>query len=238
MKKRGEQGFTLVELLVVIAIIMVLAGIGCLFYFRNLDRPKATINAANLRAARSLLEAELLTDPDHPEAVLERVLRDAPGAVGMDGPGISIPDGTPMTGVIGENGVDTFYDGYNAEDFDNLFSGGEVAQTPSQETQESIEAPTQPARCAAANCISTDLVGEGYCAEHQIKYCRRFVKSGDNLMLCGEAYRDYCREAHYKIGPCTCTAKGSKNGDCRNCGHPHYDAACDYPEAIIPDNDI
>ena len=234
MKRGGEKGFTLMEMLVVIAIIMILAGIGCLFYFRNLNRPKAAINAANLRAVRTLLEAELLTDPDHPEDVLERVLSGAPGAVGMNGPGFSIPDGTPMR----VEGVDTFYGGYNAEDFDNLFSGGEVSQSPSPEPPESTDEPTRPVYCAAPNCISTDLVAEGYCADHQLKYCRRFVKSGDNLVLCGKAYRDYCREAHYKIGPCTCKATGSQNGLCRNCKHEHYLAPCAYPEAIIPDNDV
>lgn len=231
----SEKGFTLLEMVVVIAIIMVLAGISCMFFFRNLDRPKAVVNGANLRAVRTILEAELLIDPEHPDEVLDRVLSDAPGAVGMDTPGMSIPDGTPMDAVIGDDGVDTFYNGYNAEDFENLYqdedAGEEPTGEPSGEPEESTEAP----RCALPTCDSADLTEGGYCGDHQVKICGKSLRSGDGLVPCGREYRDYCWEEHYKMGPCPCEASSSKNRACSNCGHYHDPGVC-YELALVPDN--
>lgn len=222
--KEREKGFTLMEMVVVIAILAILAAIAFFFYFRNLDRPKATLNAANLRAARSQLEAELLIDPDHPEEVLERVIGGAPSALGIDVPGLYIPAGTPMEAVIGDDGVDTFYDGYNAEDLDDLFGDKE----PEEESKTSY--------CPVASCLSTDLMEDGYCGDHQMKTCPKSRRDGDALVPCGAGYRDVCSEAHYKTGFCSCKAAASLNKACRNCGHYHDSGNC-YTTVLVPDND-
>lgn len=218
-KRRKNRGFTLVEMLVVIAIISVLAAIVTLFLFRNVDRSRATVNAANLKAARSLLEAELQVDPDHPAEVLDRVLDSAPGAVGMDVPGLSVADGTPMEAVITETGVNTHYGGYDAEDFENLYgSGGE------SDTTAGTEPETKPVLCGVPSCFSTDLV-DGYCGDHQVKTCGRYLREGDQLVPCGGEYRDQCDEEHYKEVLCGCTRTGSQNRVC-SCGHWHYYVTC------------
>lgn len=230
----NDKGFTLMEMLVVIAIIAILASIGVFFYFRNLNRPKAILNASNLRGVRSILEAELAADPEHPEEVLDRVLSGAPGAVGMDTPEISVSNGTPMDAVIGEDGVDTFYDGYNAEDFENLYgSGGSDEEPP----QESPEEPPMPVYCGVLSCQSTDLVDGAYCIDHQLKLCEKYCKVDDTLVPCGQEYRDLCREDHYKLGPCPCKIGGSEENACRSCGHWHDRGACPYT-ALVPDNSV
>lgn len=219
-----DKGFTLMEMVVVIAILAILAAIVGLFYFRYLDRVKAAINAANLRAARSRLVAELEIDPDHPDEVIDRVISGAPDALEIDVPGMQIPGGTPMEAVPGDDGMDTVYDGYNAEDLDDLFGD----KDPEEETKTSY--------CPVASCVSTDLMEDGYCGDHQMKTCQKSQRDGDALVPCGAGYREVCSEAHYKSGLCNCKAAGGWNNACRNCGHYHDSGYC-YTTVLVPDND-
>lgn len=232
--KKGQGGFTLVEMVVVIAIIAILAAISCLFYFRNLDRPKAALNAANLRAVRSQLEAELLLDPDHPDDVIDRVLKDAPGAIGMDLPGLSLPPGTPMDAEIGDDGVDTFYEDLNAEDFDDLLGDEDPEENPTPVPEETTK-PTEPTRCAFPACEAVDLPDGGYCSLHQLKVCAKSLRDGDILVPCQMEYRDYCRGEHYKMTLCFCKARGSYEKPCSRCGHWHHPDTC-YVMVLVQDN--
>ena len=221
----GEKGFTLMELIVVIAILAILAAISCLFCFRNLDRPKAALNAVNLRAARTLLDAELAMDPDHPEEAIDRVLSGAPTALGVDLPGLSVPEGTPMDAVVGDDGVDTFYGGYNAEDFED----------PDRAAKEETELPTEPTYCGILSCDSTDLMEDGYCSCHQIKICGKFSRDGEILVLCAREFRDVCTEAHYQLALCSCKAGRGWNTLCGYCNHYHERGVC-YNTVLVADN--
>ena len=220
-KSHSNRGFTLVEMLVVLAILSVLAAVVTLFLFRNVDRSRAAVNAANLKAARSLLEAELMVDPDHPAEVLARVMDSAPGAVGMDVPGLTVAEGTPMEAVITEDRkVNTLYGGYDAEDFENLYGGGGESGTTA-----GAEPETEPVLCGVKSCFSTDLVDD-YCAEHQVKICDRHLREGDDLVPCGREYRDQCDGEHYKQVICNCDKPQSKKGICTKCRHSHYNTIC------------
>lgn len=223
-ENRAKKGFTLMEMLVVIAIIAVLATIIFLFLSRNLDRSRAALNASNLRAARSLLAMELLADPGHPEEVLQEVLGTAPGAAGMNVPGLSIPDGTPMDAIITEDGVDTFYGDYNEENFQDVYQDGAFDGSTTRETE--AKETTQVVLCGVLSCFSTDLVDGQYCSDHQIKKCERFLLEGEQLVPCGREYRDRCKEEHYMLIQCTCTAMGSQKRACNNCQHWHYRTPC------------
>ena len=223
----SEKGFTLMELVVVIAILAILAAISCLFYFRNLDRPKASLNATNLRAARTMLKAELMLDPEHPEEAIDRVLSGAPTALGVDLPGLSVPAGTPMDAVVGDDGVDTFYGGFNAEDFEN-------PEGP-HETEAETEAPTESVFCPILTCDSMDLMDDGYCNRHQIKTCEKNTKNGEIPVPCAKEFRDICTEEHYKLVLCPCTAGRGWNKLCSNCPHYHERGECRTP-MLVADN--
>ena len=228
MDRRGsEKGFTLMELVVVIAILAILAAISCVFCFSNLDRPKATLNAANLRAARTLLDAALTMDPDPPEDAIDRVLSGAPAALGVDLPGLSVPEGTPMEAVVGEDGVDTFYGGYNAEDFED--------PDHAHETEVETEAPTEPMYCPILTCDSRDLMEDGYCNRHQVKICEKLTKNGELPVSCHKEFRDICTEQHYKWGLCGCPSRGSRNKPCGLCTHWHEGNPC-CVQVLIADN--
>ena len=224
----SEKGFTLMELVVVIAILAILAAISCLFYFRNLDRPKASLNATNLRAARTMLKAELLLDPDHPEEAIDRVLKGAPTALGVDLPGLSVPAGTPMDAVVGDDGVDTFYGGFNAEDFEN--------PDRIHETEAETEAPTESVFCPVLTCDSTDLMDDGYCNRHQIRTCEKLTKVGDIPVLCGREFRDVCAEEHYKWVLCGCPSNVGRNEICGYCRHDYHGRDRCSVQMLKPDN--
>ena len=219
-----DKGFTLMEMVVVIAILAILAAIVGLFYFRYLDRVKAAINGANLRAARSRLVAELEIDPDHPDEVIDRVIGGAPDALEIDVPGMQIPGGTPMEAVPGDDGMDTVYGGYNADDLDDLFGD----KDPEEETRTSY--------CPMASCVSTDLMEDGYCGDHQMKTCQKSQRDGDSLVPCGAGYREVCSEAHFKQGLCPCTVAASQNKPCIRCTHYHNSGFCSET-VLVPDND-
>lgn len=229
---RRNQGFTLTEMLVVIAIIAVLAVIICLFLSRNLNRARAAVNSTNLRATRSILAMELLANPENPEEVMAQVLATAPKSEGVDVPGLSIPEGTPMDGTITEDGVDTSYGDYGEEDFEDVYEDGFLEEDTTRET-----APEVPPvkLCGVLACFSTELVDGQYCAAHQIKLCEKSKLEGDQLVTCGMEYRDQCHEDHYMLVTCPCTSNGSKNKPCSNCKHNHYGVAC-TEKVLLPDN--
>lgn len=221
MRKNTNKGYTLMEMLLTVAVIAILAAIIILFLSRNLDRSRAAANGANLRAVRSLLAVELMADLGNQDAVIRQVLSTAPGAEGVDVPGLSLDDGTPMDAVITETGVDTLYGDYNEEDFDEVYQNGSHTESQTVTTEALL-----PALCGVLSCFSEDLTDGQYCAEHQIKQCQKSRLENDRLVLCDMEYRDQCDAAHYMIGPCGCSATGSKNGPCSNCDHWHYRYTC------------
>ncbi len=62
LRKRGQQGFTLMELLIVIAIIVVLVAIAIPVFTAQLDRAKDAADQANGRALYAIAMADYMDD--------------------------------------------------------------------------------------------------------------------------------------------------------------------------------
>lgn len=62
MKKKQNQGFTLIEMLLVVAVIAVLVSIAVPRVSNATDKSAAAADAANLRAAKSAIATKLLED--------------------------------------------------------------------------------------------------------------------------------------------------------------------------------
>ena len=215
-------------MLLTVAVIAILAAIVILFLSRNLDRSRAAANGANLRAARALLNMELLADPGNQSGVIIQVLSTAPRAEGVDVPGLSVEDGTPMDAVITETGVDTIYGDYNEEDFEEVYQNGSLTQTVT------TVAPL-PVLCGVLSCFSTNLVDGQYCADHQMKYCEKSLEVNDKLVPCKEPYRDQCPNQHFMERVCGCMVTHSSNSYCWKCPHWHSGYTCTQL-VIAPDN--
>ena len=236
----SKKGFTLVEMLVVIVIIAILVAIAMLFLRKPVDTSAAAANSANLRAVRAELNAHLMADPQHFEENKNQILSTAPGAAGVDVPGMSVPEGTPMDAIITEDGtVDTFYGDYNEEDFQDVIKDGSYDST--EDTKDSIDDDDDEGsyNCGILSCFSTELLDDGYCADHQMKICQKKVLANEKLVDCATGYRISCENPHYKTETCGCK-RGSdpvKETYCNLCEHWHNRSGCNA-EKIVEDNGV
>lgn len=237
MKKLNNKGFTLMEMLIVIVILVILLAIIMLFVKKPADTAAAASNSANLRAVRAELNAHLIADPEHYEENKDKVLSTAPGAAGVEVPGMSVPEGTPMDAIITEDGtVDTFYGDYNEEDFEDVVQDGSYDVT--EGTNGSDDDDTSY-NCGVLSCFSIDLLEDGYCADHQMKICQKKVLANEKLVDCATGYRVSCENPHYKTEVCGCK-RGSdpvKETYCNLCKHWHNRSGCNA-EKIVEDNSL
>lgn len=120
-RENGKKGFTLAELLVVVAIIAVLVAISIPIFTSQLDKAKASTDAANVRAAKAAAVTAYLTDEKTTEATYfydaanGKVLDASTGiaaygksSTDIDGDNAtSAPSGKIVQIVIGANGAST-----------------------------------------------------------------------------------------------------------------------------------